>query len=89
MLANIIDVTGLTGTTVQITFDSAIDGTTLDADFLQDDNTGSITTGFNSQVDAVTVIFNNVVFVGFGSGDPWSLVRAQPDLAFPQSGFVT
>ena len=69
-----------------VTFDSPVDGTTLDADFLTDDTTGHATNGFNYQAAPNQVVFEIVDGADFTTGDLWHLTRPQPLLLFPQTG---
>lgn len=84
----IVSVTDNGGDQVQVIFNDSMDGTLLDADFLTDNTSGAVTSGYVRADDGVTLYFS-CVGGSFNSGDDWQLTRIQAPLANPQSGTVT
>ena len=70
---------------MSITFDAAVDGTTLDADFVHVDTVALANTGLFGQGDPLIVEFTCDASA-FQSGNLWSLNRPQPLVAYPQTG---
>ena len=72
---------------VVVNFSAAVDGATLDADWLTCVDTADVTLGMAEQIAPTSINFDTG-YVGFPAAATWQLTRPQPiDLA-PASGLI-
>jgi hypothetical protein len=73
---------------IVVIFDTPVDGSTLDPDWLTDDNTAAQTDAMTDQTSLTSAVFTTPTLAGFPSLTNWTLTRSQPGLVFPQTGTV-
>lgn len=86
--ATILSMTYDSGTLeVTVVFDSPVDGSLLDADWIEDTDNATVSSAFASQVDPVTVVFLGPNFPTFQNGHAWTISdQSAQGVAFPQTG---
>lgn len=86
LITDVFQNSSLSSDQVVVIFDSPVDGSLLDADWLTDLDDGVTTAALFEQSSPTQCIFSCTAFFTFQAGNIWSITRDQAALVFPQSG---